>query len=45
VGSVNFIRKSSPGHSEELFETLPKMVRLANEAGVCVHFDSDAGLP
>jgi hypothetical protein len=42
---VYFIGESSPCQSEDLFETLPKMARPINEAGVYVHFDSDACLP
>jgi hypothetical protein len=42
---VCFIGKSSPGQSEDLFETLPKLARPSNEVGVDVHFDADACLP
>jgi hypothetical protein len=42
---VYFIGESCPGQSEDFFDTLPKMARLTNEAGVDVHFDSDACLP
>jgi hypothetical protein len=41
---VYFIGKSTPCQTEDLFETLPKMARPINEAGVHIHFDSDARL-